>query len=374
MAVFDVVLFAAGVAVVICVLDAVIRTFVVPRGQQVMFTFVVFRSVRWVMQLIARPQSSYERRDRVMAVYAPLALLTLPAVFLFVVFVAFSMMFWATTHADWRSAAEESGSSLFTLGFQRPDDFGPTLLVFLEAAIGLGVLAILIAYLPTIYGAFSRRESLVNELGVRAGTPPKGWEILTRGQAAGYLMDLDPFWQQWVSWFAELGETHTSLGSLAFFRSPRANQSWITASGAVLDAAALRMAVLDIPFTAPGGLCIRSGFLALREIAGYFGFEYNPDPRPDDPICVSREEFDEVYDRLVANDVPVKADRDQAWRDFAGWRVNYDALLVSLAGFLMAPYAPWSSDRSPKRPLTRVTPVGKRARQLHAGHHGVGAS
>src|SRR5262249_45820306 len=153
---------------------------------------------------------------------------------------------------------------------------------------------ILIAYLPTIYGAFSRRESLVNELGVRAGTPPKGWEILTRGQAAGYLMDLDPFWQQWVSWFAELSETHTSLASPALFRSPHSNQSWITASGAVLDAASLRMAVVDIPFTAPGGLCIRSGFLALREIAGYYGFESDPDPRPDDPICVSREEFDEV--------------------------------------------------------------------------------
>ena len=52
---------------------------------------------RWVMQLVARPQSSYERRDRVMAFYAPLALLTLPAVFLFVVFMAFSLIFWATT-------------------------------------------------------------------------------------------------------------------------------------------------------------------------------------------------------------------------------------------------------------------------------------
>jgi hypothetical protein len=29
-----------------------------------------------------------------------------------------------------------------------------------------------------------------------------------------------------------------------------------------------------------------------------------------------------------------------------GWRVNYDAVLVTLAGLVMAPYAPWSSDRS----------------------------
>ena len=54
-----------------------------------------------------------------------------------------------------------------------------------------------------------------------------------------------------------------------------------------------------------------------------------------------------MYDQLAAGGVPVRADRDQAWRDFAGWRVNYDTVLVILAGFVMAPYAPWVSDRSP---------------------------
>jgi hypothetical protein len=44
--------------------------------------------------------------------------------------------------------------------------------------------------------------------------------------------------------------------------------------------------------------------------------------------------------------VPLKADLEQAWRDFAGWRVNYDRVLLSLASLTMAPYAPWSSDRS----------------------------
>ena len=60
-------------------------------------------------------------------------------------------------------------------------------------------------------------------------------------------------------------------------------------------------------------------------------------------------EFTEVYDRLEAAGVPLKPDREQAWRDFAGWRVNYDTVLLTLAGLVMAPYAPWSSDRSPAR-------------------------
>lgn len=48
-------------------------------------------------------------------------------------------------------------------------------------------------------------------------------------------------------------------------------------------------------------------------------------------FSIQRTEFDEVYDQFVALGVPVKPDRDQAWRDFVGWRVNYDAVLLALA-------------------------------------------
>ncbi|MBI1880640.1 MAG: hypothetical protein HYR94_20890, partial [Chloroflexi bacterium] len=61
---------------------------------------------------------------------------------------------------------------------------------------------------------------------------------------------------------------------------------------------------------------------------------------------ISRDEFDAAYDQLTQQGVPLKSDRDEAWRNFVGWRVNYDAVLLALAGLTMAPYAPWSSDRS----------------------------
>lgn len=67
---------------------------------------------------------------------------------------------------------------------------------------------------------------------------------------------------------------------------------------------------------------------------------------PGDPISIARDEYDAVYDRLVASGLPLKADRDHAWRDFAGWRVNYDSVLLALAALTMAPEAPWTSDRS----------------------------
>jgi len=55
--------------------------------------------------------------------------------------------------------------------------------------------------------------------------------------------------------------------------------------------------------------------------------------------------LDGVYEQLRAAGVPLKPDRDQCWRDFAGWRVNYDTVLVALASLVIAPEARWSSDR-----------------------------
>jgi hypothetical protein len=120
----------------------------------------------------------------------------------------------------------------------------------------------------------------------------------------------------------------------------------VTAAGTVLDAAALVNSSVDVPRQPMGALCIRSGFTALRAIAVFFRIPHPTDPAPDDPISVSRDEYDQACRDLEAAGVPMRADREQAWRDFAGWRVNYDVPLVTLAGLVVAPYAPWSSDRS----------------------------
>jgi hypothetical protein len=104
-------------------------------------------------------------------------------------------------------------------------------------------------------------------------------------------------------------------------------------------------AVVDVKPDPQAQLTIRAGYLALRAIADFFTISHNANPKPDDPISISRQEFDDAYDQLAAAGVPLRSDRDQAWRDYAGWRVNYDTVLISLAALTMAPYAPWSSDR-----------------------------
>ncbi len=324
-----------------------IRTLVVPRGEPVLLSRIVFVTIRSLYNLRANRADTYAQRDRIMASYASLSLLALLPVWLAGVGFGYMMMFWALGAPSWLEAFRTSGSALLTLGFESPTGVAQSLLMFSEAAIGLMFVALLIAYLPTMYSAFERREALVTMLEVRAGSPPSVVEMLARYYRIHGLDHLGEAWERWEEWFADVEESHTSLGALAFFRSPDPNRSWVTSAGVVLDTAAFTNATLDIPHDPRADLCIRAGFLALRHVAGFFGIAYDPDPKPTDPISVSRGEFDAVCDELATRGLPLKRDRDQAWRDYVGWRVNYDTVLLRLAGLTMAPYAPWSSDRSP---------------------------
>ena len=345
-AVIRFVLFLFGFVIVANTVLSAIRTFILPRSARDPLSTAVFRTMRWLFDLRLHGAKSYNERDAIMALYAPIGLMTLPPVWLIFVLLGYMLMFRAVGVPSLREAFLTSGSSILTLGFEPIDTIPKAILAFSAGTIGLILVAVLISYLPTMYAAFSRREAAVNMLDVRAGSPPSAVEMIARYYRIRGLDQLREIWITWEAWFADVEETHTSLAALPFFRSPQPDRSWVTAAGAVLDAAALVDSVLDIPRDAQSNLCIRAGYLALRRIADFFRIQYNSNPTAVDPISISREEFDAACDQLADAGVPMKADRDQAWRNFAGWRVNYDTVLLALAALTMAPYAPWSSDRS----------------------------
>jgi hypothetical protein len=274
-----------------------------------------------------------------MAYYGPIALVLLPGVWLVLLALGFSAIYWSMGIAPGESLVV-SGSSLLTLGFERPSSTGAEVVAFVEAAIGLALVALLISYLPTIYGAFSRRELLVNLLEVRADSPPSPVVMITRFHRLHGLDALHDMWVQWEGWFSELEETHSSLPVLVFYRSQQPDHSWVNASGAMMDTAALVRSSVAIPMDVQADLMIRAGYLALRRIASFFKIPFDPNPQPTDPTSVDRARFERALDVLAGSGVPIVDDRDQAWRDFNGWRVNYDAVLRSLERLAMAP-TPW---------------------------------
>ena len=335
-----------GVTLITAALISAVKTVVIPRQATSTITRGVFASLRRVYDLVTPASMSFERRDRVLATYAPLGMLALLVTWIALTFLGYAALFWGLDGATSSSVALElSGSSLFTLGFLRPSQFWLMMVSFTEAALGLFLVALLITYLPSINAALSRREQGVTALAVRAGEPPSGVEMVQRFWRLERMSELHEVWVEWERWFVDVEETHASFSALAFFRSPQADHSWVTAAGAVLDGAALTISSIDAPHDVQADICIRAGYLSLRRIAGGFGIDFDAEPAPDAPISIIRQEWEDAMDDLAAAGVPIKPDRDEAWRGFAGWRVNYDTVLLELAELTDAPYAMWSSDR-----------------------------
>jgi hypothetical protein len=216
---------------------------------------------------------------------------------------------------------------------------------------GSVIVTLQIAYLPTLYAAFNRRETEVALLNARAGVPSWGPELLARthyalGTGISTLDTLAGLYAQWERWAADVTESHTTYLPLIRFRSPRPLSFWVTALLAVLDSAALFLALS--PGSAPvvpARLCLRSGFICFRQVARAIGFTVPEEPEPGDRISLSYEEFLEAVERLRAVDFPIERDPAAAWPDFAGWRVTYEQAAYAVAAEVDAVPALWSGPR-----------------------------
>ncbi len=358
-----------GAALVLSTFVSAVKTVVVPRGATNRLTRVVFVITRYFFEFRAHPGRPFRDRDRILSLWAPIGLLTLPFAWSICMTLGYTGLHWGVGGGSAREAFLRSGSSWFTLGTASSRAFPLAVLSFFQAAMGILLTALLVSYLPSIYGAYQRREALVGLLEGRAGLPPHPAVMLTRYERIGALnlLDEDVF-EKWEQWFVEVEESHLSFAALAFFRSPRMERSWITAAGCVLDVGAIKLSCIDIPFSGRTALCIRTGFLALGRIAEYFNVPFDEDPQPTDPISVTRAEFDMMLVELVAAGIPLKTDHDQMWTDFCGWRVNYDKALIGLAKLVVAPDGRWSSDREADRYVPRMGfGFGKRPSRVHQG-------
>ena len=343
----DTVLVVAGVIIIVVDLRSAIISFILPRGVRGWLRRQVLIWVRILFRLRTGRRPTYETRDRIMALFGPIYLLALLTTWILLLIVAYTGIYYGLGVHPLRAAFELSGSSIVTLGTRSTSKAVANSFTYTEAGFGLLLLTLLITYLPVIYAAFSRRELAVTELEVRAGSPPTAVNLLVRYSRIDKLDELPDLWQAWEGWFADIEETHTSLPVLTFFRSPQPDHSWITAAGTILDAASLWVSTADHPNDPDAQLTIRAGYITLARIADFFGVFHDVDPAPDDPITISRYEYDDACRRLAEAGVPLKEDLDAAWTAFAGWRVNYDTALLNLARMVEAPIAPWTSDRSP---------------------------
>jgi hypothetical protein len=342
--------FVAGLVLLIGTGSSVVKTLLIPRSATSAFTHVVARSVRAGFTMATVRVADLQRRERILSAGAPTFLITLLAAWLACLLLGFGLLLWPLTPESFPAALREAGSSEFTLGFVRPAGPAPAVVVFLASASGLVLVALLIAYLPAMYAAFNRRETLVTTLEALAGTPPWGPELLARQALIGDVGYLHRVYERWTEWAADIAESHSNYPTLIYFRSPDPAASWLLSLICVLDAAALHQSLC--PGSAPPEArpLLRVGYLTIRRLARRLGLPVSDDPHPEDPITLTRAEFDEAVARVQAAGWSFERTPDEAWPHFYGWRVNYEGAAYAMAHFLDLPPALWSGSRPRRRP------------------------
>jgi hypothetical protein len=241
-------------ALLLIVLWDAFETVILPRRvtRSYRLARLYYRNAWRISSALARAIPSAKLRDAYLGYYGPLSLLVLFGLWAGALIFGFAMLHWAAGSivgvagraVRFRTDLYFSGTTFFTLGMGDvvPGTMHGRVISVAEAGTGFGFLAIIISYLPTMYGAFSQRETNISLLDARAGSPPTAAELLRRHGRQRSLNDLGPFLHDWETWSAQLMESHLTYPFLCFFRSQHDNQSWLAAFTAILDVCSLFIA------------------------------------------------------------------------------------------------------------------------------------
>ncbi|MGH8988102.1 MAG: hypothetical protein ACRDXC_05830 [Acidimicrobiales bacterium] len=360
-------LFLVGLLVVVLTSTNVLFTMVLPRRPFGIdrFTLVVNRVVLKTMSFVSHFFPTYEWKDAVLSPMGPIALVLQLLLWAGGLILGFGLLIAATGHSI-GDGLLQAMTSLFTVGSAHEGGVPVPSFDVPCGAIWVVIVALQIAYLPTLYSAFSRRESLVALLEGRASVPAWGPEILIRHQLVGIVDALPDLYSSWEAWSADVAESHTTYPVLLLFRSPEAWYSWIVSQLAVLDAAAIHLAIAPSSASSRARLCLRMGFTLFDRIALSLGWDVDPDPDPEAAISLTFEEYAQAIDKLAEAGFPMERSAEESWPDFRGWRVNYEVVAYRLADRLTAPPAPWSG---PRHHLRSGPVLPKRPPQRHPGEH-----
>lgn len=350
--------FVFGAALALSILGSALKTVVLPQEGTPRLAQAVFAAVH---RLLVHRSRTEERALRLRALYAPVALVSLALVWMLLMVVAFGFIYWGTGSLTVQHASEISGSSLTTLGFREPGSGARVWLAFVEATIGLGLVALLISYLPTIYGAYNAREKGVVRLRPITGVPPSAVDLLQNLQRVGALHSVD-FWSSQSDWILDMEQTHTAFPILTYFPETRQDHSWVASAGTLLDASALVLSASEtgagdtfedmekgpmmiVVYGLPAFVRVASAASIPLDEPATFAQLSTEIAEPPPPISITRSEYDTAMAALAPLIAVPPGRAEEGWRRFAWIRSGYEPALRALAGLTYAYPAPWTTDR-----------------------------
>ena len=288
-----------------------------------------------------RPPAS---REHMLALYGPLSMLLLFAVWASLLITCFGTIEWAleppgAEGAIWNQQLYMSGVTFFTLGYGDvvPHGGAGQAVAVLEAGTGIGFIAVVIGYLPVLYQLFTRREAHVIQLDGRAGSPPSATAMLCRHAEGGGLDQLNELLREWEVWGSELLESHLSYPMLAYYRSQHDNQSWLGALACVMDACALVL----VGVRAMPPLQARMTFTMARQVIVEMARSFAISPsRLDGCDRLPPEKYVQMEACFARSGLEWQSGAD-AQTTLAALRATYEPLLDGLARHLLITVPDW---------------------------------
>jgi hypothetical protein len=342
-----------AVALIAMVLVDAFEAVILPRRVRHSFRLVrLFYRSGWVAwRAVAGLLPRGPLRNSFLSGFGPLSLPVLLALWAGGLVTGFGLLHWsvgtslAATAAgghDFGAYVYFSGTTFFTLGY---GDMVPTgtigrVLSVVEAGVGFGFLAIIISYLPVVYQAFSRRETVISLLDARAGSPPSAGELLRRNTRCG--ASTDALLADWERWAAELLESQLSLPVLSFYRSQHDNQSWVGALTTILDTCALLIAAGDERHAYQSRLTFAMARHAAVDLCLVFQTRLLPpasDRLPPADLVRLRE--------LLAKAGMKMSDEPELSRSLAGLRILYEPFVNALGAFFEFRLPPFQPTAAP---------------------------
>ncbi len=353
-----------GIVLTACVVFTMVQSMLIPRVRRRPVSRSVLAAVRLIVRGPLALVRSYPAQDRWLSGVAGLALLLQLVVYITLLILTMGLVVFGSSPLSLGDSMYQSGATVTTLGIVQPVDEASTVACFVAAFLGLVAIAVFIGYLMAIYGDYGSRESPMARLSLLAGEPAWGPQIIARAHALGLPTRPIPDVDTWIGWTCDLRVNQLVNPVLSWFRSTSSHRHWCISLLALLDATAMQVSATDDQPDAQSVMLITEGTLTLSALL-------HPSSRAVPRACnwdlerillnsdcviegsdpgLTREQWNEAIEYLVAVGVPAPADRDQAWRRFATIRSFYAPLAQQIALRLHAVPAAWSGPRNPSMP------------------------
>ncbi len=339
----------AGILLVTAIFYDLFQSVILPRPAVGRFrlTPLVIRPLwRW-WRWVGTRSSRIDRRENRLAIFGPTSLIILLTFWGVSLILGYGIILDALrdqlheTPTNFGTSLYFSATTLVPLSYGDivPVGMLARVVVLLESATGVGLAALVITLLFSLYASFQDREELVVQLDALAGAPPSGVQILENAADHGMPEELKQTFDDWRRWSAAVLESHLAYPLLIWFRSSHDNEAWLNSFGAVMDAATLVISTLEDVPDGPARLMSKVGGHLVEDFTWFFRLRQSSEP------IVEREEFDQAYARLAKAGYRCKA-LDQAWTEFARLRSRYGSPLNQMAQFLAIIPAQWIGDRT----------------------------